>query len=227
MSDGFKPTLAIVFVSVSQDRAAVWKILDDDDIAVFGVTTNGEFTDEETEKGSVAILLLEINRAHFAIYFGEYPEKNYREVSRAIAKQAKEKFATPAFLVAGSHLETDAEELLFGFQDVAGNQVNVFGGMAGDDYTFSQQFVFTNGKESNRGVVAIALDENKILLKGKATCGWKAVGTEKTVTRSEANHVFTVDNVPVLDLTAKYGGIENVSPENKGLLMELATTFPL
>ncbi len=227
MTDGFKPTLAIVFISVSQNRAAICKILDDDDIAVYGVTTNGEFIDEETEKGSAAILLLDINKENFRIYFDEYPEKNYREVSGAIAKQAKQKFATPAFLVAGSHLETDAEELLFGFEDVVGKQVNVFGGMAGDDYAFTQQFVFTNGKESNRGIVVIALDESKILMKGKATCGWKAVGTEKIVTRSEANHVFTVDSVPVLDITAKYGGIENVSPDNKGLLMELATTFPL
>ena len=227
MADGFKPTLAIVFLSVSQNRKAVIKILDDAGIKIFGATTNGEFVDENPDKQSVAILLLDINPAYFTILLSEYPEKNYREVSGAIAKRAKQKFATPAFLVAGSHLETDAEELLFGFEDVVGKQVNVFGGMAGDDYAFTQQFVFTNGKESNRGTVVIALDENKILMKGKATCGWKAVGTEKIVTRSEANHVFTVDSVPVLDITAKYGGIENVSPDNKGLLMELATTFPL
>ncbi len=65
------------------------------------------------------------------------------------------------------------------------------------------------------------------MIKGKATCGWKAVGTERTVTKSEGNHVFTVDDIPVLDITAKYGGIENVAPDNAGLLMELATTFPL
>ncbi|MBK7379019.1 MAG: hypothetical protein IPJ03_08440 [Ignavibacteriales bacterium] len=51
--------------------------------------------------------------------------------------------------------------------------------MASDDYTFTEQFVFTNGKESSQGIVALALDENNILIKGKATCGWKAVGTEK------------------------------------------------
>ena len=64
-------------------------------------------------------------------------------------------------------------------------------------------------------------------IKGKATCGWKAVGTEKTVTKSEGNHVFTVDNIPVLDLTTKYGGLENVSPDNQGLLLEIAANLPL
>ena len=226
-ADGFKPTLAIAFISISQDRNALCKILDDAGIAIYGATTNGEFINEETAQGSAAILLLDINKEYFEIYLEEYPEKNYRQVAQSIAKKAKEKFITPAFLVAGSHLETDAEELLFGFADVIGRQVNVFGGMAGDDYTFKQQFVFTNGKETDKGVVAIALDEDKIMIKGKATCGWKAVGTERIVTKSEGNHVYTVDGVPALDITAKYGGIENVVVENEGLLMELATNFPL
>ena len=47
------------------------------------------------------------------------------------------------------------------------------------------------------------MDEEKIEIKGVATCGWKAVGTEKTVTKSEGNHVFTVDNIPVLDTYEK------------------------
>ena len=216
MADGFKPTLAIVFLSVNQDRKAICKILDDAGITIFGATTNGEFIDENPEKGSVAILLLDINPAYFTILFSEYPEKNYREIAKAMAQKAKNIFQHPAFLIAGSNMETDAEQLLFGFEDVIGKQVNVFGGMAGDDYTFTEQFVFTNDKESNRGMVVLGLDEDKIKIKGRATCGWKAVGTERTVTKSEGNHVFTVDDIPVLDLTAKYGGIENVSPENEG-----------
>jgi hypothetical protein len=224
---GFKPTLAIVFLSISQDRKAISKILDGAGIKIFGVTTNGEFIDENPGKLSVAILLLDINPDYFTILFSEYPEKNYREVAKEIAEKAKHSFQHPAFLIAGSSLETDAEQLLFGFEDAAGKQVNVFGGMAGDDYSFNEQYVFTNNNESNRGMVVLAFDEDKIKIKGRATCGWKAVGTERTVTKSEGNHVFTVDNIPVLDITAKYGGIENVTPDNQNLLMELATNFPL
>jgi hypothetical protein len=227
MADGFKPTLAIVFLSVSQDRKAIGKLLDAHGIAIFGATTSGEFIDEVTEKGTVVMLLLDIKKDHFQIYLDEYPGKNYRETARSIAQKANAIFSKPAFLISGSHMETDAEQLLFGFEDIVGTEVNVFGGMASDDYTFTEQFVFTNGKESNQGIVALALYENKILIKGKATCGWKAVGTEKTVTKSEGNHVYTVDNIPVLDLTSKYGGLENVSPDNAGLLLEIAANLPL
>jgi hypothetical protein len=227
MKDNFKPTLAIAFISKAQDRKGITKLLDEKDIAVFGCTTNGEFIDEETEKGSAAILLLDIHKNHFRVYFEEYPQKNYREVSKVIAKKALETFAHPAFLISASHLETDAEQLLFGFEDAVGKRVTAFGGMAGDDYSFTDQYVFTADKESNRGIVIIAFDEDKVMLKGKAICGWNAVGTEKTVTKSEGNHVFTIDDIPALDITAKYSGIQNITPENKGLLMEVATTFPL
>ena len=227
LSDGFKPTLAIVFISVSQDRKAVCQLLEKEDITIYGATTNGEFIDENTEKESAAILLLDIKKENFKIYLEEYPEKNYRETAKGIASKAKKIFEKPTFLIAASHLETDAEQLLFGFEDVIGKHVNVYGGMAGDDYQFTNQFVFTNGKESNIGTVVLALDEDKIQIKGIATCGWKAVGTEKTVTKSEGNHVYTVDNVPVLDITTKYGGLENVTPENEALLLEIAANFPL
>ncbi|MCB0748401.1 MAG: hypothetical protein KDC90_13145, partial [Ignavibacteriae bacterium] len=205
---GFQPTLAIVFLSVSQDREGICSLLDEKGISIFGATTNGEFIDEEFEKESVVILLLDINPSYFTIIFEEYPEKNYREVTQSIAKKSLEFFKTPTFLVAGSNLETDAEELLFGFSDVVGKDVFVYGGMAGDDYAFKEQFVFTNHNSSNRGIVTLVLDEEKIDVAGIATCGWKAVGTEKTVTKSEGNHVFTVDDVPVLELTKKYGGLD-------------------
>ena len=227
IADGFKPTLAVVFLSVKQDRTAISKLLDSHGIAIFGATTSGEFIDEVTENGTVVMLLLDIKRDHFQIYLDDFHEKNFRESASGIAKKAKGKFPKPAFLISGSHLETDAEQLLFGFEDVVGKDVNVYGGMASDDYTFTEQFVFTNGKESNQGIIALALDEDKILIKGKATCGWKAVGTEKIVTKSEGNHVYTVDDIPVLDLTVKYGGLKNVSPDNTGLMLEIAANLPL
>lgn len=227
MGNGFKPTLAICFISKSQDRISIAELLDSKGIAIFGCTTNGEFIDEETEKGSAAILLLDMNKDYFEIHFEEYPEKNYREVARAIAQKASGKFSIPAFLIGTSHAAADGEEILKGIEEIVGQHVNAYGGAAGDDYSFAETFVFTNKKDSANAMVCITLDETKVEIKGIATCGWKAVGTEKIVTKSEGNHVYTVENVPVLDITAKYGGLENVTPDNKNMLVEIAANFPL
>ncbi|MDP3643433.1 MAG: FIST N-terminal domain-containing protein [Bacteroidota bacterium] len=225
MADGYKPTLAIVFISVKQDRDAVCKVLDDAGIAIFGATTNGEFTGEGISSGEIAMLLLDINPAYFSILFEKFPENKYKQTTQSIATKALEKFAHPSFLIAGSNLATDAEELLHGFEDILGKQVNVYGGMAGDDFAFKEQLVFTNSKSSNNGIVVLVLDEDKISIKGRATCGWNAVGTEKTVTKSVGNHVYTIDDTPVLDLVIKYGGLKNVTPENFAL--EHSITLPL
>ncbi len=227
MMDGFVPTLAIAFISKNQDWKSIGKLLDEKGIAIYGCTTNGEFIDEEPEKGSAAMLLLDLNKDFFQIYFEEYPNKNYREIATTITKKAKEKFKKPAFILGLSNPSADGEEVLHGLEDVAGKDVNAFGAGAGDDYTFTQTFVFTNGKESDNGMVCIAVDEEKVEIQGVATCGWKAVGTEKTVTKSEGNHVFTIDNIPALDITAKYGGLENVNQENANLITEIAANLPL
>ena len=61
----FKPTLAFVFLSVSQDRNAVAEMLDQFSISVIGATSNGEFIDEGYEQGTIAILLLDIDPNYF------------------------------------------------------------------------------------------------------------------------------------------------------------------
>jgi small ligand-binding sensory domain FIST len=53
------------------------------------------------------------------------------------------------------------------------------------------------------------------------------MGTPKTVTKSEGNHVYTIDDISVLDITSKYSGIQNLTKENQNVLTEIATNFPL
>src|SRR3954471_12849608 len=107
MSGGFKPTLAIVFVSLHQDRNSICRLLDSAGIAVFGATTNGQFIDEETKAAAAVLLLLDINPACFSILFEEYPDKNYREKAKMVARKSLEKFTNPAFLISCSNTETD------------------------------------------------------------------------------------------------------------------------
>ena len=227
IEDGFTPTLAIVFASVSQDRGAICQLFTDADVAVFGATTNGEFTDEEPRKHSVAVLLLDLKPDCFRVFSTSFEEDSYREKAAELAARSMSVFPEVGFLLVTSGASTDGEQILHGLQDVTGSNINAFGGAAGDDYAFKETFVFSNTWESNRGMVLIAIDETKVKIKGIATCGWKPIGTERTVTKSQGNHVYTIDNIPALDITAKFGGIENATPENDNLMVELASNFPL
>ena len=222
ISKEFKPTLALVFASIKQDRNAITSIFNNHGIAVYGTTTNGEFIDEDYEQGTIVIMLLDINPDYFFIQYADLNGKDDRKITAALAKEALAKFSNPAFLVTGCSLQTNIEEMIAGFTDVIEN-ANIAGGMAGDDHTFTNQYVFTNDHSGDRAVISLVLNQDKILMKGRASHGWKPLGTDKTVTKSEGNRIFAIDGTPSLDLCLRYSGL---SIDNPNLAMELLMTCP-
>ena len=100
--------------------------------------------------------------------------------------------------------------LLQGFSAVVGDHVEVFGGIAGDDLINGpEQWVFTNAKSGKQSILALALDAEKVLTKGKVVSGWKPVGTVRTVTKSKDNRIIEIDGMSALEKTLKYGGISD------------------
>ena len=208
MADGFKPTLAVVFLSVKQNRDAVCSMLSKEGIAIFGATTGGEFIDGEIGAGSIAILLLDVDQAYFKILCEDISERDTRTVAKEMGEMALQSFKKPAFLVSFSNpFSTEGEMIMRGIEDAAGKDTTIWGGGAGDDFMMKETFVFTNEKSCNKGIVLLVFDGDKIDLKGRATCGWKPQGTIRTVTKSEGWWIHTIDDQPALDLVVKYMGI--------------------
>jgi hypothetical protein len=85
MADGFRPTMAFVFISIRQDRKAICKILHDKEIDILGATSSGEFIDGYENVGSTVILLLNLNREHYAILFEDIGDKNLDEAATHLA----------------------------------------------------------------------------------------------------------------------------------------------
>ncbi|HLO37038.1 MAG TPA: FIST N-terminal domain-containing protein [Lacibacter sp.] len=232
MADGFQPTLAIVFISVKQDKEAVSKLLDENGIQIFGATTAGEFIDGEMEAGSIVMLLLDMNPAYFKIEFLLTTEETAFEDAIKLGITGKETFTNPAFIIANSGVALDGEPfvegIIEGFRTSSSSsqkEVTIFGGKAADDLALESTFVFTNGKSNNSALVALIVDEDKIDVKGIATCGWKAIGTTKTVTKSEGNIVYTIDDKPALDTLMNYLGVEIKQEGNKDIVTFLSSWY--
>ena len=222
VDEAFRPTLALVFMSIKQDRDAIVKLLDKSGIAVYGSTTNGEFIDESYEQGTIVAMLLDINPGYFLIQYADLNGEDDRKITADLAREALQQFQNPAFLVTGCNLQTDIEEMIGGITDIIPD-ANITGGMAGDDHTFTYQHVFTNNKSGDRAVLTLVLNADKILMKGRASHGWKPLGTDKTVTKSEGNRVFTIDGIPTLDLCLRYSGL---SIDDPNLTSELLMNCP-
>jgi hypothetical protein len=109
---------------------------------------------------------------------------------------------------------------MLSMEKVVGPNVNIYGGMAGDDLTYSGTFAFTYDRESEKGIAALVLDEDKINLYGMAISGWKPLGIYRTVTKSEGGWIYTIDNQPALQMYLKYLGNEPITGEREYELFE-------
>ena len=211
MADGFKPTLAIVFISIKQDRNAVCKILSNEGLDVLGATSCGEFTNDYQEQGSAVILLLDLKREYYTILFEDIHDSNLGEAATHLANTALQKFKNPAFIVCSSGISVkgeifDGQGFVNSLEKVIGPHLKMYGGMAGDDYSLSGSFVFTNSRSTDEGIVALIVDEDKVSVTGMAISGWQPVGTVKTVTKSENGWLYTIDDKPALDMYLRYLG---------------------
>lgn len=245
MIDGFKPTLAIVFLSVKQDRAAVGEMLDEEGIdvmkqhwpelqallskhgiATFGATTSGGFTDQGMVDAAIAMLLLDIDPNHFKIIFKEHESHSPFQSAAEIAEMGHSRFSNPAFIILATLIKTPAGDLVAGFIQKDETNATVIGGMAGDPISL-EGTIFTDKRSSENGIVCLVLDQDKIEVKGIAISGWKSLGTEKKVTRSEGLWVHTIDDLPAMDVVEKYTGNITLDRNDPNNVVKLNSTFPL
>lgn len=224
---GFTPTLAIVFVSVQQDYNAISKKFDKKGIQVFGATTAGEFIDGEIEEGSIVVMLLDLHPSYFKLLFLKTGEQATLENAKKIGSEAKQTFSNSAFILVSGWLTNDGENIIEGVTQGYGSDVSIFGGMAGDDLSLEGPVVFTNTESSDKGLLALIIDQDKVEINGIATCGWKPIGTTKTITKSEGNIVYTIDDQPALDMIIKYLGVDYDFDSDKEIVTQIGAYYPL
>lgn len=226
IADGFKPTLAFVFLTELEEIDAVTKMLDAAGIAVFGASTSEKFTDQGLEPEGIVALLLDMNPANFKIVLKDFTSTTVYESACEVGAIGKKNFAHPAFIISAADIKITAEDIIKGLLVNAGNNVTVAGGMAGEAVNFTGT-VFTNNVKTNSGLLSLILDEDKIDVKGMAVSGWKAVGTEKKITKCEGSWIYTIDNEPAMNLIKKFLGKEIVSGNTSKGLIPLDINFPI
>lgn len=233
MADGFAPTLAIVFISVKQDRKAVVEILNQEGMDIFGATSCGEFINGFESEGETVLLLLDINRDNYSILFETIGERTIEDTVTALAQTAISKFDNPALIICSTGMNSkgeyfDGETFVRTLENSFGSDRIFFGGMAGDDWKFSGTYVFTNQEETDLGIVAIAIDKDKVDLDGMAITGWKPMGISKKVTKSKGTLLYTIDDKPAIEMYFKYlGQTDKLENKDFNLFKEISIHYPL
>lgn len=232
IKDDFNPTLAIVFISVKQDRKAVCEILRKESIDVFGATSCGEFINGHQSEGEIVILLLNLSGDNYTLLLQQTVYNNLEEATSQIAKEALLAFKNPAFLLTctgmnGKGEYFDGAGLVRNLVRLIGDDKIFFGGMAGDDWTFKGSYIFTNDKETGDGIAALVFDADKIALDGMAIHGWKPLGIARRFTKCKGTLVYTIDDKPAVEMYLKYLGMQDKNWDEKfSMFKELSIHFP-
>ena len=226
MADGFKPTLAICFISIKQDRKSICKLLDEKGIAIFGATTSAEFTEKGAETIGIAVLLLDINPDYFKIVLKDFGSDSGYETGCLVGEEGVRSFADPAFIISSANFKIAGDQIIKGMVEKAGIYLTIVGGKAGEYVNYKGK-VFSNKGSSDNALICLILDQEKITLKGIAASGWKPAGTEKKITRSIGPWIHTIDNQPAFDIVKKFLGKDIVNDEKKEGIVKLNLIYPL
>jgi hypothetical protein len=122
----------------------------------------------------------------------------------------------------------EGDKLIHAIKEVLGEKVSLFGAMAGDDMIFEGSRVFTKDDHTDHGMAVLVLDGSKISIQGMAISGWKPFGIYRTITKSEGNLVYTIDDKPALEMYLQYLGHEITSEEDKwNFFNTIGTHYPI
>ena len=223
IASGLRPTLAVVFCSVAHDFSALGRQLGERGMDVVGVTTAGEVANAGLFDESCAVMLMEADPEAFAVRLKARTNGEAMSgLAQQLGREAAERFDRPVMFTFVAGVRANGEDVMEGIRAGAGPSLSLYGGMAGDDLLMENTYVFSGEEATEEGVIGLVLDGDRFEVQGIATSGWQPIGIEKTVTRSEANLVYTIDGESALDVYHKYLGQRQIIIEASGVQYPLS-----
>jgi hypothetical protein len=205
-----KPALAIVFSAIAFNMNAIRQLFLKYNMNVFGASSAGEIANGELFQDSVSVMVLDPDRGAYRIKIFDRQNKSSFDAGMQAGTWATQVFDDPAILVISYGYDTDGDQLVSGIKSGAGRTIPVFGGFAGNDLKPSNSlFVFDIAEANSCAVAVLAFDQKVVRLTGLTVCGWKGIGTSKTITKSAGNVVSHIDHRPAMEFYQKYLNVYN------------------
>ena len=218
LAQSFTPTLAFIYISVNYDIKSLLKKLSKYDFLVVGVTTVGEIYANSTlgvncKDKTITCMLTNLEKSAFKLKVQKKEEQLEYEIGKKIAKWTCKNFDNSALLTFTAGLDFNNESYINGLQKKISY---FFGAVAGDDRLLSGSFVFSNKKLIANGVLALAIDRDKIEMVMSRGFGWSGIGTQRIITQSDENRVYRIDDKRALEFYQDYLNISSKDMPDMG-----------
>ncbi len=203
-----KINLSIVFSSSKYNYKEVIKGVREvtNNAPLIGCSTSGEFTEERTEKNSVAVALISSDSCKFFLGINsgltEDPLGCFQDLNKKIIMQEDiEKFPNKSALIICDGLTHKGEEIATSANMTFDTEI--FGGMAGDDMKVRETCVFMNDDSKTDAVVACKiLSKSRIVFEVKH--GHTPISPLLKITKASENILYTINNEPAWEVWKRY-----------------------
>jgi hypothetical protein len=183
-----------------------------------GCSTAGQISAEGVTDGTVAVTALKFGRPAFRVSDVEIAGA---ADSYAAGEQLARRLAAPDLhnvVVFGQGIAINGSALINGIAAIAGPDVKVAGGLAGDGSAFKRTVVVSSNGVSDQRVVGIGFYGDSMQIGHGSFGGWQPFGPVRRVTRSTGNILYELDDEPALDVYKRYLGEHARDLPSSGLL---------
>ena len=187
-----------------------------------GCSTSGEIEGSHINDRSIAVAVVkfESTRLHTAVASVSETSESFEAgknlASRLLGPDLK------GILVFSDGLNVNGSELIRGLNSQLPGSVVVTGGLAGDGDRFERTWTLQNGLPEPGAACAVGLYGDKVHIGHGSRGGWDMFGPKRRVTKSEANVLYELDDLPALELYKKYLGERAAELPASALLFPLA-----
>ncbi len=193
------------------------------DAVLLGCSTAGEILGDEVNDGTIAATAIRFKQTPIAcnsLLIADY-NGDSRKIGHELAANLPEKHDLAAVFVLSDGLEVNGSELVDGVYNALSNRVIVTGGLAGDGTDFRQTLVGCNSAPEPGRVAIVGFYGSSIRVGHGSAGGWDTFGPFRTITRSSANILYSLDDRPALDLYKDYLGDQSKELPGSALLFPL------
>ncbi|MEM9926176.1 MAG: FIST N-terminal domain-containing protein [Cyanobacteria bacterium P01_D01_bin.50] len=210
--DGEVPQAGVLFTAIDFDHGIIVQQIQDafGEIELIGGTTNGEVSSSMGfQQDSLTLMLFASDEVEIRAGLGREVSKNPITIAQQAVEMAKAKSEAPPqlCLTFPDSLTSNAILILEGLKQSLGEQIPIIGGMAADDYVFSQTYQFFQNEVVSDGVPVLLFCGDLKFSYGVAS-GWIPIGKRSCVTKVNGNVVYEIDGQRALDFYQYYLGAE-------------------
>lgn len=166
----------------------------------------GEIFDKEVFDNTISLIAIEFADTKIAtseVNIEDY-DNSFDAGLALVTKLPKE--ALKLIFVLSDGGKVNGSELVKGINEATESKVLVTGGLAGDGAKFEKTFVGLNQVPTSGKVIAIGFYGEKLKVSHGSIGGWESFGLERTVTKSDKNVLYEIDDKSVLELYKNYLG---------------------